>query len=274
MGVEIRHARRRRRLATVLATLLAAGALSLGSLPTAFADFVATAATQTQRMTEPHLNSRQEGWYNAGDRLTLVCSVRGQAVQGHFSFNIPGGWDNLWYRTSDGHYVADVDIETGTLDVVAPDCGTVGQTAQPPNDTPPPARLSQSVQGQIACTNAEPVGVWIQAETSKSGWAAVVKPNPAREGATALWKLNFSYNLDNGGRYQVHVGCGTKLFSADWANNVKSDYVEGSRDFICNDMNMIQDVAWRAIRSRIFGAFGRAVDPSRGAPPFGRCDPV
>lgn len=240
--------------------------ISLLSSTPAKADAVGTAATQTQRMSEPHLNSRQDGWYNPGDKLTLVCSVRGQAVQGHFSFNIPGGWDNLWYRTSDGHYVADVDIETGTLDVVAPDCGTVNQ--------PPPAPIGQTVQGQIACTNSSPVGVWIQAETSKSGWADIVKPNPAREGATTLWKVNFSYNLDKGGRYQVHVGCGTKLFSEDWANNVKSDYVEGSHDFVCNDMNVIQNAMWSAIRSRIFGSFGRAVDLSKNAPPFGRCEPV
>jgi hypothetical protein len=74
-------------------------------------------------MSEPNLGSRRDGWYNAGDQLTLVCSVRGQAVKGFFSFNIPnGGWDDLWYRTADGSYVADVDIETGSLNPIAPSC--------------------------------------------------------------------------------------------------------------------------------------------------------
>src|SRR5207248_2068493 len=48
------------------------------------------------------------------------------------SFNIPnGGWDNLWYKTSDGNFVADVDIETGTLNDVAQDCGAGGPAPEP-----------------------------------------------------------------------------------------------------------------------------------------------
>jgi surface antigen len=50
-------------------------------------------------------------------------------VKGFFSFNIPGGWDDLWYKTSDNHYVADVDIETGTLKDVTKDCGDGGTGA-------------------------------------------------------------------------------------------------------------------------------------------------
>jgi hypothetical protein len=87
------------------------------------ADPVATVKARTQRMTDANLSSQQDGWYNVGDHLTLVCSKRGEQVKGFFSFNIPGGWDNLWYRTSDNHYVADVDIETGTLKDVTADCG-------------------------------------------------------------------------------------------------------------------------------------------------------
>lgn len=116
-------------LAAVLASPLAAG--------TAHADPVATVMEKTQRMTEPNLSSHQDGWYNPGDRLTLVCSRRGQQVKGHFSFNIPGGWDNLWYKTSDGHFVADVDIETGTLANVTRDCGDGG--GAPPAAAPAPS---------------------------------------------------------------------------------------------------------------------------------------
>ena len=114
----------------VLAAAASASLISLAG--TANADASATVKVQTQRMADANLNSGQNGWYKAGERLTLVCSKRGQPVQGFFSFNIPGGWDNLWYKTSDGHFVADVDIETGTLDVVAPDCG-VGAVTPPTN---------------------------------------------------------------------------------------------------------------------------------------------
>ncbi|CAM3900898.1 M23 family metallopeptidase [Mycolicibacterium frederiksbergense] len=106
----------------------------------AHADASATVKARTQRMSAPNLNSTQSGWYNPGDRLTLVCSTRGQAVKGYFSFNIPnGGWDNLWYKTSDGHFVADVDIETGTLDAVARDCSAPAANPAPANPAPAPA---------------------------------------------------------------------------------------------------------------------------------------
>ncbi|OMB86008.1 hypothetical protein A5741_18150 [Mycolicibacterium conceptionense] len=104
--------------------------------PVATAEATATVKAKTQRMTQSNLNSKQDGWYNVGDRVTLVCSTRGQAVQGYFSFNIPnGGWDNLWYKTSDGHYVADVDIETGSLDAVAPDCSAPAPAPAPPQQS-------------------------------------------------------------------------------------------------------------------------------------------
>jgi hypothetical protein len=126
----------------------------------AHAEPSATVKARTQRMSEANLGSAQDGWFNAGDRLTLVCSKRGQAVKGYFSFNIPnGGWDNLWYRTSDGHFVADVDIETGTLDVVAPDCaagnGQPATAAPAGNDRG--AQALAWARGQMAADPNNPV---------------------------------------------------------------------------------------------------------------------
>jgi surface antigen len=125
-----------------IVTAVAVGsALSLGA-PTATApanaDATGTVKARTQRTTAPNLNS-QDGVYNVGDKLTLVCHTAGQAVKGFFSLNIPNdGWDNLWYRTPDGHYVASVDIETGTLHAVGPQCGKkVAEGASAP--APPPA---------------------------------------------------------------------------------------------------------------------------------------
>jgi hypothetical protein len=115
---------------TIVALMTASVPFWPAFIAPANADASATVKTRTQRMADAALTSQQNGWYNPGDKLSLVCSKRGQQVKGFFSFNIPGGWDNLWYKTSDGSFVADVDIETGTLDVVAATC---------PGDGPAPA---------------------------------------------------------------------------------------------------------------------------------------
>ncbi|MBS1696419.1 MAG: M23 family metallopeptidase [Actinobacteria bacterium] len=133
------------RLGGFLLSLMLAGSLAMAA--PANAEPTATVKARTQRMAAATLNSQQNGWYNEGDRVTLVCSRRGQAVQGFFSFNIPnGGWDDLWYKTSDGNFVADVDIETGTLDVVAPDCNS-SPPPPPPPAGPAPAGLRVPVDG-------------------------------------------------------------------------------------------------------------------------------
>ncbi|GAB91243.1 hypothetical protein [Gordonia rhizosphera] len=114
-----------RRTAAVIAALLVVGAAQLTTFTApANAAPAATVMVKTQRMSAPTLKSRQEGWYQKGQRLTLKCHKRGQAVRGYFSSNIPnGGWDNLWYQTSDNGYIADVDIETHTLNALGPECG-------------------------------------------------------------------------------------------------------------------------------------------------------
>jgi Peptidase family M23 len=120
---------------------LAAGtvASALMMAAPASAEATGTVAARTQRMSDATLTSQQNGWYDVGQQLTLVCSKHGQPVKGHFSFNIPnGGWDNLWYQTSDGSFVADVDIETGTLNVVAPNCGNQTPAPQPQAQAPAP----------------------------------------------------------------------------------------------------------------------------------------
>ena len=85
----------------------------------------AAVAKTTQRMSGPSLDSGQAGTYQEGTQIGLVCYARGQRVQGQFSNYIPaGGWDDLWYRAADGRWVADVDIDTGTNNPVAPACPT------------------------------------------------------------------------------------------------------------------------------------------------------
>lgn len=107
-------------------------ALSLVIVPTSAqaADRAATVKAQTQRMSGPTLQSTQHGTYNANSRIGLVCHERGQSVKGYYSRWVPGGYSNLWYRTGDGHYVADIDIDTGSNSPVVPACGVGIDTNQ------------------------------------------------------------------------------------------------------------------------------------------------
>ncbi len=108
----------------IAAATAAVFALGLGSAAPARAETTGTVkATSTQRMNGPSTKAGQDGVYKAGQVLTLVCHSTGEPVKGFFSYQIAdGGWDSLWYKTSDGHYVADVDIDTRTLDALGPDC--------------------------------------------------------------------------------------------------------------------------------------------------------
>jgi surface antigen len=114
----------RRAPAAFAVTALVAAMVTQSTIatPLAFADASATVEVQTQRMSDASLTSRQDGSYNAGDQLTLVCAKRGPQVRNLFNSSAPGRGNDLWYRTSDGHFVADADIETGTLKVAAPEC--------------------------------------------------------------------------------------------------------------------------------------------------------
>lgn len=112
----------------IAAATAAVVALGLSGAAPAKADTIATVkAPTTNRMVGPNPKSGQEGVYNAGQVLTLVCHTAGEPVKGFYSYQIAnGGWDSLWYKTTDGHYVADVDIDTRTLDALGPDCAGGG----------------------------------------------------------------------------------------------------------------------------------------------------
>jgi hypothetical protein len=112
----------------VAATVCLIVAAALGAAP-ASAGVTGKAKVRTRRASAPNLAS-QVGWFEAGEVIELQCSTHGQPVKGFFSFNIPnGGWDDLWYRSTSGQYVADVDIETGTLNSVTPDCNAAPAAA-------------------------------------------------------------------------------------------------------------------------------------------------
>ncbi|MFZ0831642.1 MAG: hypothetical protein WAM92_00890 [Mycobacterium sp.] len=131
------------------------GALLLGASMAAApanAGATGTVKVRTQRTSAPNLNS-QVGWWEVGRTVDLQCSKHGQAVKGYFSFNIPnGGWDNLWYKTSSGEYIADVDIDTGTLEAVAPDCDTLDGQGQA---QPKPQQSSGKEDRAVAWANGQ-----------------------------------------------------------------------------------------------------------------------
>jgi len=132
-------ARRPHLLRSVTAGLAAALAVPALVLAAPANAETGTVKVKTQKMTDSTLKSTQKGWYSVGDKLNLVCHKRGQSVQGYFSRYLPnGGWDNLWYRTADGHYVADVDIETGTQNALGPECSALDNPAPTSNAAPAP----------------------------------------------------------------------------------------------------------------------------------------
>jgi len=121
-----RRWRRSNALALIVALIAGAGALWLGPSP-AHAANPATVMATTQRMTAATLQADQHGTYAAGRQLTLVCHARGQSVQGYYSPWV--GRDNLWYQVSDGFWVADVDINTGSNDPIVSACPTINTSS-------------------------------------------------------------------------------------------------------------------------------------------------
>lgn len=119
------HRRVMRCATALLAATCLAGGLQLAGGGIAQASTTNdTVMVQTQRMTKSTLNSTQVGWYAKGSHLNLICYERGMYVKGYYSPYIPGGWDNLWYKVSDGYWVADVDIQTASNNPVTPACAT------------------------------------------------------------------------------------------------------------------------------------------------------
>lgn len=126
----------RLRAFVVITAVTALGTPLVGEAPTASADTSATVEVETQRMSDASPTARQDGSYQPGDQLTLVCSKRGAGTAGLFSAAVAGRGNDLWYQTSDGHFVSDADIETGTLKVAAPEC-----SASPSSATSQPATV-------------------------------------------------------------------------------------------------------------------------------------
>jgi hypothetical protein len=151
-----------------------------------------------------------------------------------------------------GHRIAAAVLSAVLLGIL--DLGLVAAPAE--------AAGATRVTGVVTCINGGVVGVWIQGETSTSGWASWTMPQIAG----GLSKAAFSYTLNRGGRYQVHVGCGGN--SKNWGVDAKSVYVTGSgKSFNCNNIQWwLAKLGYSALRA----IFGVGVDLTWGVP-YGTC---
>jgi hypothetical protein len=98
---------------------------------------------KTQRMSGASLKTKQHGWYYKGSRLKLSCYVRGQSV-----FGWGGGPSNLWYRVSDGKYVADIDLYTRSNNPITGPCSS-------PPASSPSSTLSSRVDAFVKRWNGK-----------------------------------------------------------------------------------------------------------------------
>ncbi|ANS80586.1 hypothetical protein SGUI_3190 [Serinicoccus hydrothermalis] len=65
-----------------------------------------------------------------------------------------------------------------------------------------------------------------------------------------LSKADYSFTLNKGGEYQVHVGCGGT--PKKWAVNAKSSYVKGTKNnFKCNDIHPALAAAGKILRWKV-----------------------
>lgn len=183
----------------VLGTLLASVAVTIGATP-ASAAASATVKVSTQRMSEPRLTSTQVGTYAANSVVSLLCYSKGQAVSGYFSPYVPGGTSDIWYLVSDGYFIADIDIETGSNNPVTGAC-PVAFTA-----SPAPAISGTVAVGKTVTAN---VGSWSPSPSSVAyQW---LRNGVAISGATgATYKLG---TADGGTKLSVKVTAARSYFT-------------------------------------------------------------
>lgn len=98
---------------------------------------------------------------------------------------------------------------------------------------PASAAKAVTVTGYVTCINSyAPVGIWVDATSSTDGWAKKTGPNPQ----TGWAKVKYSFSLNKGGTYRLHVGCGGD--AQRWGMTAKSSLLSGSstKTVTCNDV--------------------------------------
>ena len=85
------------------------------------------------------------------------------------------------------------------------------------------------IAGTVECASgAAVVGVWVEAESGpdqNSGWAVYTTTAPSA--------ATYTFTLQFGGRFQLHVGCGGS--ENEWGSSSFTMFVSDSQDFLCYD---------------------------------------
>lgn len=161
-------------LTAVLLSLLASLALSSGA--SAAGPFPVKEGVNCR--SGPSTDNAIVTSYAAGTEVTITCATHGEAVNGH----------DVWDKTSDGCFVSDYYVSTGTSDLVAPECGGGG------GDTGEPGK---------GCANVNDAGV--ELIKSFEGF----EPNPYQD-PVGLWTVGYGHLCANGGKDST---CGDTGFS-------------------------------------------------------------
>ncbi|MCM6775270.1 CAP domain-containing protein [Nocardia sp. CDC159] len=101
----------------------------------------------------PSLRSAKVGRARHRDRVTIVCTTRGERVESRW------GATDIWDKLDSGRWISDAFVDTGTNEPAAPDCG--GGDTKPPKPSEPqkpdqptkpdePAPAPGAVEGEAA----------------------------------------------------------------------------------------------------------------------------
>ncbi len=139
--------------------------------------------------------------------------------------------------------------------------------------TAPPATADSPthIAGRVQCSNGSVSWVWIEAQSSPSGWAKLSTDYGA--GVLGVMSALYDFDLTGGGSYRVKVGCQ----DAYWTSEAATDWIDssaGNQDFACGTTHPL--LAW--VGNWVFGRweFVGAVkelkfDFSSGVP-YGDCE--
>ena len=202
-----------------VSVVLVAASIQFGVVAPAEAGAAGQVMATTQRMSSDTLNSTQVGWYAKGTSVALSCYERGQSVRGFYSPWISGGYDNLWYRASDGYFLADVDINTGSDDPITPACSA------PPAAPATDVRAAHAVSwaNSMVGSNSYPglCGVFVANAYGKSAlgyttamgfFNALNSAGQIHGGTPPLGALVFSKSSSDGGAGHVDIARGDGTF--------------------------------------------------------------
>lgn len=92
-----------------------------------------------------------------------------------------------------------------------------------------PVIAASSISGTVTCMTGRYVeGIWVIGQSSTSGWAWMSAPGNTHS------QVSFSYTLNNGGSFDLHVGCGGT--PQNWASTSTSGWFSYSNhDYHCYD---------------------------------------